>query len=255
MYEQRLSNAPYTEVHPTFKLVGDYVPRDLARAIRDNPDILRTMVRAGLARLDLCDQVFMRIDDQVRFWEVINRDYGWGLSNGDLHNAAHEVYGDKTEWNKNQLPVIVPYLPDKDGISGTRRTFDALRALAKRNFKHWLSEFDIDAVDTTLTVPEEAHEPGYRYECIQWSISESIISGVRLNHGLRPVHAGGLACAVLHPEWLRQHSCIQHVELLGYAVNGRRLRGECVPAMSYYETDGSGYDTVKFNLRLRQPRS
>jgi|GEM_PF-2795249 len=250
---QRLANCAYDEVHPTFKLIADRLPRDLAKAMRDDPSILDTMVRAGQARHKLAFNRYMQLEDQRTFWSKMNRDLQWGLNEDELVRVAGEALRDfKPEWNDvNIALIIVPRLPALDArMPGVKRTFLALCELASRNMARGMInslDRDFDIKTCFYTNKRELtngnpYRPGFTFEAIRWTkeVSDSSrrVTGVVVNNGDRPVDAGGLACAVLHPDWLRQYSCIEPVKLTGYGVNAVCLDDEDnIPVLTYYGDD------------------
>lgn len=251
---QRLADCTYDEIHPTFKLFADRMPRELAKAMRDDPSILDTMVRTGRSRLDLVHNMYLPIDKQADIWRTLNREQGWGLAENSLYAAESESrkLGD---WPENHARVIVPYLPEKDGNSGVRRTFGTLWTLAIRNFRHSRLEYDLSPSESTVETYEEMPEPGFRLEVIEW-VKEGgqgmkTVIGKQVNRGGKHVHAGGLACAALNPEWLRQYSCIEWIKLFGYKIILRTNDADCVPTLCYTDDEERQPDCIELNVRKR----
>jgi len=253
VYKQRLADAPYNEAHPTFKLIADRVPRDLAKAMRDDPSIVDSMVRAGRSRLNLAHNRYMRIDDQRTFWQRVNRDMQWGLDENELIRVAGDASRNfKPEWNDEDIAlVIVPRLPSVDPkMPGVKRTFLALWELARRNMASGTmggiyQDYGVKTCYYTnkpILTDGNPYRPGFSLEVIRWTKlvkkSSRYVTGAVVNNGDRPVDAGGLACAVLHPDWLRQYICIEPVKLTGYGINVASSDEEdAIPVLTYYGDD------------------
>jgi hypothetical protein len=178
--------------------------------------------------------LFAPIVEQVALLKKWNIERGWGFSEEDFVVVEAEAKG--IPWPENRLTavVIVPYLDT------VQRTFDELWLLAaSRQERSWRwPELKSDAGHLRLLGGDGRHRRGLKVEVIDLGANRGRKPEAVRDPDTSP-HAGVLAAAALHPEWVRRMNGadIPHAWLAGYEckVPGRR-RWRYVPIL-YFRRD------------------
>lgn len=173
-------------------------------------------------RLTLIHNIYRPIEQQIAHVRLLNRIRGWGLYDKDFADA--EKWAPEWPTKPSKVVTLVPYLPDhRDGRLGVERTFDELwRAAAAEQSS---SSNRLKCADPAhLRLFQNArHRPGLHWEVIDFDFDPHCTNrspGKFKYRELSP-HAGILATAALHPEWVRSmaHSLTTpSVWLSGYVV-------------------------------------
>lgn len=198
-------------------LMEDWVG-DLVRRL--NPSINEPVMDTT----NLVHRLYTGLGDQVGKIRQWNEEFGWGFTSDDLTEAEDWIGPNISIWPADRLTVVtlVPYLPDKDKMSGMERTFqDLWKVAAKQQKSNWRWDgYDQAGPKRLRLLKGINHNPGLHWEVIN----------LGANHGETPKdvrsakdspHAGILASAALHPHWVRQMdgANVPFVFAPGYEVN------------------------------------
>lgn len=223
---------------------------------------------------------FLAGRDQFHLLEQANAKRDWGFTEEEFEGFSlvpRPSFLQVTDIR--YVPVLVPYLPEKDGVSGPERTFRELLALAFPNlpdYYKWIWEGEDKPGIGVRLVEGIKHKPGLRWEVIDLSggpatlyaprehqeISETV-SGFNYpdptwNRAARAKmpHAGLLAAAWLHSGWLGAivSGQVPGVWLPGYEtwmakgywanglyISSQRLDGATKPTL-FQERGGHGHN-------------
>lgn len=221
---------------------------DLKRRLA--PSVVDAVDTANLVR-----RLFTGLTDQVSRVRQWNDEFGWGFTRDDLGKAEGWIGPHISDWPADRLIAItlVPYLPDQGEIRGMERTFHMLWRVAARQQKgscRWDGYNDAGRERIQLLKGIE-HQPGLRWEVIDLGVNRGKAPKDVRDPRTSP-HAGILASAALHPEWVRQMDEIDipYVWAPGYEVNvpgGGSWQG--VPCVRFHRDDqrvGLGCDWRDF---------
>lgn len=200
---------------------------EMVREINTHDDMARLMIEAIKAHpaFTLVHGLFTKVEDQVKRVHELNGERGWGFTDADFTVAEKSI----PKWPEDKLVavVLVPYLADKKDdegkivMTGLECTFHELWAVAAQE-QHangrW-EGYDQAGPDKLRLLKGIEHKPGLRWEVID-------LGGQR---GKKPMdvrspkspHAGILAAAALHHEWIRamDGDAVPYAWLPGYEVN------------------------------------
>lgn len=164
----------------------------------------------------------------TNFLEQVDRVRDWGWDIPDL--AFAEAKKSVPAWPEEELGavVLVPYLADmgtEHGVTktGLERTFHELwvRAKAGQGGRSWCYEGYKNNGSNGLRLLEGIkHEIGLRWEVIDFGCQRNK-SPQDVRSSSSSPHAGILAAAALHPEWIRSMDGrdVPYVWIPGYEVN------------------------------------
>jgi hypothetical protein len=158
---------------------------------------------------------------QIARVRELNLERGWGLGDACFLEAERSI----PKWPEDKLVVVtlVPYLnDDKDGRQGVERTFHELwKVAASQQHASWRwSGYDKAGPDRLRLLQGIEHKPGLRWEVIdlgRWRGEKPC----DVRHPDTSPHAGILASAMLHHEWVKvmDGENVPYVWLPGYEVN------------------------------------
>lgn len=178
----------------------------------------------------------------VRTW---NDERGWGITEEAFSEAARTI----PKWPKEKLVavVLVPYLPEKACEDGTmmgsvERTFQELWAcVAAQHEKHsrWKR---YDKAGKFLGIRKGSdHAPGLRWEVIDLGCRRGEDPYHFPEVSPPQPHAGVLAAAALHPEWIAsmKDCSAPKVRISGYCISrrGHEATGMYSPDLVYARND------------------
>ncbi len=172
-------------------------------------------------------------EEQLMRMHELSLERGWGLPDAWFSKAERSI----PAWPEATLvPVtLVPYLPNealatgkrKKPMTGAVRTFHELwDAASSVHAGRWLWEsFKNTTPSKVMLLPGIRHMPGLRWEIINLG-GQRNERPAEVRHPERSPHAGILAAAMLHPEWVRHMDgeVIPYVWLPGYVVSVPRER-------------------------------
>jgi len=192
-------------------------------------------------RNDLVHGFFTKPSQQLEKIREWNQAFGWDFSSGELLVAESII----PPWPQGSLSalVLVPYLADKQEKDGTItpgfiRTFHVLWSRARpeqRSNKLW-GGYDMTRPSNLRLCDGIEHKPGLRWE----SIILDAHRGEKPSDPNKLPHAGILAAAALHPEWVKRMTGrnVPYVLIPGYEVkNGIDQPWSCVPVLSFDQDD------------------
>ena len=158
-----------------------------------------------------------------------NKEYGLGFRRDHFCDARYQA--ERITWpteNPFLDAVVVPYLPEKDGVPGYIRTFLFLWQRAREQQDRswqWNPAYDGELTSKRIRLLEGIeHRPGLRVELIDlganWDKDSSIAPESVRSSDTSP-HAGVLAAAAEDPDWIRQMDGVNvpHVWVPGYELN------------------------------------
>ena len=211
---------------------------ELAEEVRHNPAMAKRMVatlripedghpnRGGRSNEKSVEAVeyFTPIPAQLARVCELNSERGWGFTEEDFAQAEQSV----PEWPNRELVAVtlVPYLPDANGMGGIERTFQELWKVASSlQHKSWRWDgYDKAGPDTLRLLKGIKHpaqsKPVLRWEVIDLGCNRNCKS-IDVRSPESSPHAGILASAMLHPEWVKamDGDNVPYVWAPGYEVN------------------------------------
>ncbi len=189
-----LAKAGGTTEHADWISSGDNAAR-LISFIDDQRETLKNGLIHGL---------FTKPHAQIARMREWNREFGWGIPEGDFAAAEKSV----PAWPKEKLVAVVlvpdlPANPNEDGTVtyGFERTFHELWARASAEQDAGWRYDNAGPVRLGLLKGIE-HNPGIRWEVIDLGC-QRYCKPCDVRHPDRSPHAGILAAAALHPEWIK----------------------------------------------------
>lgn len=151
---------------------------------------------------------------QVRDW---NQEYGWGFDEADFK----EVEASVPAWPAKETVavVLVPYLPDHEGVDGVRRTFNELWTRARDGyFQPSDYQGKNEAAEKFRLLTGIEHWSGLRWEVIDLGSHRGEAPDQVRSVDTSP-HAGVLAAAALHREWVKSLGGEDKVLVAGYQIH------------------------------------
>jgi len=172
----------------------------------------------------LIHSLFTPIEAQLTRVRELNSERGWGFTDEDFAAAEASV----PNWPSGKLVAVtlVPYLPDGDDIGGVERTFQELwQVSASLQHANWRWDGYDKAGPDTLRLLKGIKHPAKDKPVLRWEVID-----LGCNRNRQPVdirnpetspHAGILASAMLHPEWIKamDGDKVPYVWAPGYEVN------------------------------------
>ncbi len=159
--------------------------------------------------------LFTPVEQQIALVRARNVERGWGFMEPDFEELAAPP-----TWPKDRLTavVLVPYLGDQGEVKGVQRTFDELWIwAASRQEDSWRWDGLKSDPEHLRLLSGIEHKPGLRWEVIDlWGHLDS--SPVEVRKSDESPHAGVIAAAALHPNWIAGNFVL-YVWIPGYEVN------------------------------------
>lgn len=212
------------------KLAAAGLTAEMIEEVRKNPTLAEAMVKALKAQpaptltSDLSG-LFTKPEDQLKRVREWNLERGWGVSDEVFAEAEKSIPA--VPEDDLVAVVLVPYLTevrkkDKIVMTGVERTFQELWALAKAEQQaNWRWDgYDKAGPERLRLLKGIEHTPGLRWEVIDLGANRNR-KPEDVRNAKRSPHAGILAAAALHPEWVRamDGENVPYVWLPGYEVN------------------------------------
>jgi len=187
--------------------------------------------------------IFTSTKDQIARVRELNAERSWGLTDEDFVTAEASV----PEWTSGKLIAVtlVPYLPEAKGMGGVAHTFNELwkvSAASQRYSRH--SDYYDKTSSDFLQLLKGIEHPVKAQPVLRWEV---INLGCNLDCRPEEVrkpetspHAGILASAMLHPEWVKamDGDNIPYVFLPGYEITTPgRTRRLSVPFLRFSQDD------------------
>ncbi|MFZ6015673.1 MAG: hypothetical protein ACOYUZ_04960 [Patescibacteria group bacterium] len=178
----------------------------------------------GPENAELIRSLFTPVEAQLTRVRELNAERGWGFTDEDFAEAERSV----PPWPAGNLVAVtlVPYLPDADGMGGVERTFQELwKAAAAAQEKSWRWGGYDKAGPDRLRLLKGIDHPGKDQPVLRWEVID-----LGCNRNRKPVdvrdpktspHAGVIASAMLHPEWVKAMDGyeVPYAWAPGYEVN------------------------------------
>ena len=210
------------------KLAEAGLTAEMAEEVRKNPALAEIIVSALKSQpaFSLVHGLFTKPEAQlvrVREW---NREFGWGITDEAFTEAEKSV----PAWPKERLValVLVPYLDDKKNekgeatMSGVERTFHELwaRAASEQDANWRWDGYYKAGPDRLRLLKGIEHKVGLHWEVIDLGCSRSK-KPMDVRSSKSSPHAGILAAAALHPEWIKamDGENVPYVWVVGYEVS------------------------------------
>ncbi len=229
---------------------------ELAEKVRHNPEMAKRMVAAlrvpedghpyrggASSGAELIHSLFTPISAQLTRVRELNAERNWGFTDEDFAEAEQSV----PEWPDGELVAVtlVPYLPDGNGMGGVERTFQELwQVAASLQHANWRWDGYDKAGPDKLRLLEGIEHPVKGKPVLRWEVID-----LGCNRNRPPVdvrnfetspHAGILASAALHPEWVKamDGDKVPYVWAPGYEVNvSGESPGEYLPNLDFDRSD------------------
>lgn len=191
----------------------------------------------------LTHSLFTPIQAQLTRVRELNSEHGWGFTDEDFATAEQSV----PDWPSGTLVAVtlVPYLPDANGMGGVERTFQELwKVAASLHQANWRSDGYDNADSNKLRLLKGIEHPAQSKPVLRWEVID-----LGCNRNRQPVdvrspesspHAGILASAMLHPEWVKAMNGdkVPHVWASGYEVNvSGGSPWQVVPSLNFIRLD------------------
>ncbi len=215
--------------------IAERLPPEVGDAILDeDPNALNEIVSAvmNIPRFTLVHGRFNKLEAQLKRVRELNLERNWGISIGSFDTVERFM----PEWPKDKLVAVtlVPYLADvKDDkgkiiMSGIERTFHELWEVAASQQlanSRW-DGFDKAGPDKLRLLKGIEHPlTSSGSSTLRWEVID-----LGCNCNKKPMdirnpeqspHAGILASAMLHPEWIKAMDVdkVPNVWIPGYEVN------------------------------------
>jgi len=172
----------------------------------------------------LIHSLFTPISAQLTRVRELNSERGWGFTDEDFAEIERSV----PSWPAGKLVAVtlVPYLPDGNGMGGVERTFQELwQVAASLQHANWRWDGYDKAGPDKLRLLEGIEHPAKGRPVLRWEVID-----LGCNRNRKPVdvrdpktspHAGILASAMLHPDWVKamDGEKVPYVWAPGYEVN------------------------------------
>lgn len=171
-------------------------------------------------RFALIHGIFNKPEDQLKRVRELNLERGWGFTDACFIEAEKSI----PKWPDGELVAVtlVPYLKDGRGMKGAERTFQELWAVAakEQHAGYRWDGYDKAGPDKLRLLKGIEHTPGLRWEVIDLGCNRNEKPMVVRSPEKSP-HAGILASAMLHPEWIKSMDGVNapYVWAPGYEVN------------------------------------
>ena len=222
----RLIDIPASELWPMVRALSDAgCDAQLAQMIRRKGGGKRAMdaLRAEFMGKQDVAGLFSATTDQLTQIKKWNKEHNWGFT--EKHFTALGTPPELPEDAGNLVTVVlVPYLGNKSKVPGFYHTFKELWKLAaeqQENSWRWYGYKDA----SSIRLLEGIKHPK---KCLRWEIIDLGANWDKKN-GIAPKnvrnpqtspHAGILACAALHPNWVRvmDGNQVPYVWVPGYQV-------------------------------------
>lgn len=218
---------------------------ELIRRLNGDDELMREWTEELLGRLERSAELFTSTADQLTRVKQWNKERNWGFTDEDF-----EQLGDAPELpedaGKLVCLVLVPYLDEEGAVPGYYRTFQELWRLATQQQENsW--RWDGYSNPENLRLLEGIEHPG---RCLRWEVID-LGANWNKNRGIAPKdvrnsetspHAGILAAAALHPNWVRamDGKNVPYVWISGYQVAVPGVGPwQYVPSV-WFGRDGSG---------------
>lgn len=191
---------------------------EMCEEVLKNPAFAAKMVAALTSPADYSwvSGLFISPQDQLAQVRAWNEEYGWGFTDGELHGAA-ESHILRRSADRLTTLVLVPYFGDF--WTTFCKLWELARSRQERYSVSWGGFSGLPEENLRL-LPGITH-PG---KCLRWEkIDLGAIRGCspgRVRDPKTSPHAGILAAAALHPNWVRamDGDFVPRVWLPGYQV-------------------------------------
>lgn len=221
------------------KLADADFTAEMAEEVRKNPALAKIMVNALKQQpaFTLVHGLFIKPEAQIVRVRELNLERKWGFTDEDFLQVEKSI----PKWPADKLVVVtlVPYLDDeKKGRKSVERTFHELWEVAAsaQHAKCRWDGYDKAGPDTLRLLKEIEHKPGLRWEVIDLGCNRNEKPMDVRNPEKKSPHAGILASAMLHPEWIKamDGDTVPYVWAPGYEV---QVPGNepwaCVPCLRF----------------------
>ena len=224
------------------KLAEAGLTAEMAEEVRKNPALAEVIVNALKSQpaFTLVHGLFVKPEAQIARVRELNLERGWGLIDACFLEAERSI----PKWPEDKLVVVtlVPYLDDeKKGRKGVERTFHELwEVAASAQHAKWRWDgYDKAGPELLRLLKGIEHKPGLRWEVIDLGCQRNE-KPMDVRNPEKSPHAGILATAMLHPEWIKamDGENVPYVWAPGYEVNvshGNPWRG--VPYVHFSRDD------------------
>jgi hypothetical protein len=224
------------------KLAEAGLTAEMAEGVRKNPALAEIIVSALKQQpaFTLVHGLFIKPEAQIARINELRQERGWGIPDAWLTEAEKSV----PKWPENKLVVatLVPYLDDvKNGPKGVERTFHELWGVASsaQHAKWRWDGYDKAGPERLRLLKGIEYKPGLRWEVIDLGCQRDK-KPEDVCHPEKSPHAGILASAALHPEWIKamDGENVPYVWASGYEVNVPNERPwACVPYLDFDRGD------------------
>jgi hypothetical protein len=214
-----------------------YDPEELSQALQDCIEG-RFQTKRGLI-----NDLFTPIPAQLTRIRELSSERSWGFTVEDFAEAERSV----PPWPAGNLVAVtlVPYLPDSNGMDGVERTFQELwQVAALLQHANWRWDGYDKAGPDTLRLLQGIEHPVKGKPVLRWEVID-----LGCNRDRKPVdvrnpktspHAGILASAMLHPDWVKamDGDKVPYVRAPGYEVNvSDEFPWQDLPDLSFDRSD------------------
>ena len=205
------------------KLAEAGLTAEMAEEVRKNPALAEVIVNSLKQQpaFTLVHGLFVKPEAQIVRINELRQERDWGIPDAWLTEAEKSV----PKWPEDKLVVVtlVPYLDDeKKGRKGVERTFHELwDGAAKQQHANWRWDgYDKAGPDKLRLLKGIEHKPGLRWEVIDMGC-QCNLKPMDVRNPEKSPHAGVLASAMLHPEWIKSMDGenVPYVWAPGYEVN------------------------------------
>lgn len=185
----------------------------------------------------LVHDIFLSPGKQIARVRRLNLKRKWGFTDKDFRQAETSI----PKWPEDKLVAVtlVPYLDDEKMCKRIKRTFRELwEVAASAQHASWIRGGNTDS-DPLRLLKGATHQPGLRWEVIDLGCNRSQ-PPVEIRSSKSSPHAGILAAAMLHPEWVKHMDGdnVPYVWLPGYEANvADRHPWKDVPTLSFVRED------------------
>ncbi|MBP9864633.1 hypothetical protein KBC54_04265 [Patescibacteria group bacterium] len=187
------------------KLAEAGLTAEMAEEVRKNPGLAEIIVKALKSQpaFTLVHGLFVKPEAQIVRINELRQERGWGIPDAWLMEAEKSI----PKWPEDKLVVVtlVPYLDDaKNGPMGVERTFhETWKVAASAQHANWRWDgYDKAGPDKLRLLKGIKHKPGLRWEVIDLGCNRNE-KPMDVRNPEKSPHAGILASAMLHPEWIK----------------------------------------------------
>jgi len=208
------------------------------------------------------ENLFVSPQEQIENIRRWNDQRDWGFSDREIDRLKIPSF---QMGNSLVVPILVPYLSEKDGMSGFKRTFKELWEITvSHHTMVVIGPYDQDMTDVLSQLelkPGIKHKDGLRWELIDLGANK--MKAPKPHKGYAP-HAAILAAAAHFPNWVknidRHFGTVSEDKVPPVCLPGYRWRRPfkhhlplTILYLSYSSTDRSRDRQTKLYLGFRNP--